>query len=430
MRLPTILSRTKTWFISSPTLLPAGICFLLALGLIVLDRIPAATLTAGLFVVLVLLHYLPQMESFKAYGVEAKWRARLDEADEILRKLRQSAVASASLTYHTLGWGSRIGGGREKEKQGLSDRVDATLRDLNVTEEQIYDLKYNYLRFSVLDLFSNFTTIAGLCVFDQMKTIEAELKTIGEGPDSDMLRERRQKLAAVNMTIHQPKPDHTPPSVFRTACHGRIPRELLTSSDVAVLDEFADRIADLEQSCTKNGRVPDEACDLIDTHGESALDALSRPYSTDLRDDTDLAAHSPTRPAIAGHPPRFGGGREQGAPPQQTPFMPGETRLPTSSSGLTGGSAPANAAVAVRAESDPPEERKTSRERRRSDPLPASPFQEDRVAKPRPTPAWSAPCPTAPPALTSVPRPKCRGGRRRCAGWAAGGRGRGGASRR
>jgi hypothetical protein len=64
-----------------------------------IDHVAAGSLVAGLFVIVVLFHYLPQMESFKAYGVEAKWREKISEADEILKKLRQSTLASAKLTY-------------------------------------------------------------------------------------------------------------------------------------------------------------------------------------------------------------------------------------------------------------------------------------------------------------------------------------------
>ena len=77
----------------------AAILLLIAVGLALIDHVAAGPLVAGLFVIVVLFHYLPQMESFKAYGVEAKWREKISEADEILKKLRQSTLASAKLTY-------------------------------------------------------------------------------------------------------------------------------------------------------------------------------------------------------------------------------------------------------------------------------------------------------------------------------------------
>jgi hypothetical protein len=58
-----------------PLLVAAGICLVVSIGLAIADREAAGTLAAGLFVVCALLNYLPQMESFKAYGIEAKMRA-------------------------------------------------------------------------------------------------------------------------------------------------------------------------------------------------------------------------------------------------------------------------------------------------------------------------------------------------------------------
>lgn len=90
-------------------LVAAAVCLIASLYLALTDKVAAGTLVAGLFVVLVLFYYLPQLESFKAYGIEAKLRERVHEAEAILGKLRGTAFAQARLTYHTLGWGSRMG---------------------------------------------------------------------------------------------------------------------------------------------------------------------------------------------------------------------------------------------------------------------------------------------------------------------------------
>jgi hypothetical protein len=86
----------------------AAALLVIAVVLALIDRVAAGSLVAALFVVLALFHFLPQMESFKAFGIEAKWRARLREAEEILDKLRKSAMASAQLGYFMFGAGARI----------------------------------------------------------------------------------------------------------------------------------------------------------------------------------------------------------------------------------------------------------------------------------------------------------------------------------
>jgi len=70
-------------WVAIASVVAAGICLLVSIGLAIADKVAAGTLTAGLFVVCALLHYLPQMESFKAYGVEAKMRVR-ERAQDVL----------------------------------------------------------------------------------------------------------------------------------------------------------------------------------------------------------------------------------------------------------------------------------------------------------------------------------------------------------
>jgi hypothetical protein len=63
----------------------AAICLIESLWLAFVDKVTAGTLTAGLFVVCVLFIYLPRMESFKAWGIEAKWR-EVKEKEEVVRR--------------------------------------------------------------------------------------------------------------------------------------------------------------------------------------------------------------------------------------------------------------------------------------------------------------------------------------------------------
>src|SRR5262245_7101203 len=115
----------------------AAVLLLIAVVLALLDRVAAGALVAALFVILSLFHFLPQMESFKAFGVEAKWRARLREAEDILDKLRRSAIASAELAYFMLGWGSRMDGKSAKIRQTISDQMDSVLKELDVDRNKL-----------------------------------------------------------------------------------------------------------------------------------------------------------------------------------------------------------------------------------------------------------------------------------------------------
>jgi hypothetical protein len=219
----------------------AAVLLVIAVVLALIDRVAAGSLVAALFVVLALFHFLPQMESFKAFGIEAKWRARLREAEEILDKLRKSAMASAELGYFMLSWGSRMGSPRSKVRQSLADQIDSVLNELNVDRDKLAALKRDYLFFAGFDLFQTFDAVV----------------------DLNIRTNRLQRRPGIDLLQELPRTD------FRELCHSRIPKADLPEQDAAILARFADRVADILESCRGVGRVTNEAAELIDSYGQT-----------------------------------------------------------------------------------------------------------------------------------------------------------------
>jgi hypothetical protein len=231
-------------------LLPIGAAVLLVIAVVLalIDKVAAGSLVAALFIVLALFHFLPQMESFKAFGIEAKWRERLREAEDILDKLRRSAMASAELGYYMLGWGSRMGGKHSKMRQSVADQIDSVLNELSVDRDKLAALKRGYLFLASFDLFQ---------VFDAIVDWNIRTNRLERRPGIDLLEE-------------------LPRTHFRGLCHSRIPKADLPKEDAAILARFADRVADILESCRAAGRVTDEAAELIDSYGETDRLAVYR----------------------------------------------------------------------------------------------------------------------------------------------------------
>src|SRR5215831_8704890 len=123
----------------------AGVLLIIAVILALFDRVAAGSLVAALFVVVALFEFLPQMESFAAFGIKARWRKQLDEAEEILEKLKQSARATAQLGYFLLGWGSRMGGKRASKMRDVADQIDKALTNLEIDRDTLATFKRDYL---------------------------------------------------------------------------------------------------------------------------------------------------------------------------------------------------------------------------------------------------------------------------------------------
>jgi hypothetical protein len=226
----------------------AAVLLVVAVVLALIDKVAAGTLVAALFVVLALFHFLPQMESFKAFGIEAKWRERLREAEDILDKLRRSAMASAEFGYYVLSWGSRMGGKHSKMRQSVADQIDSVLTELNVDRDKLAALKCDYLFFASFDLFQAFDAIV----------------------DWNIRTNRLQRMPGIDLLEELPR------THFRELCHSRIPKADLPKEDAAILARFADRVADILESCRAAGRVTDEAAELIDSYGETDRLAVYR----------------------------------------------------------------------------------------------------------------------------------------------------------
>jgi len=99
-------------------------------------------------------------------------------------------------------------------------------------------LKRPYLFTARLDLFFTFDGIANLNILTNKQSPKPNIHWQKELPDAD----------------------------FREICHSRIPNADLPPEHVAILEKFADQVADTEEECRKTGRVTEEARELIDAY--------------------------------------------------------------------------------------------------------------------------------------------------------------------
>jgi hypothetical protein len=219
------------------------------------------------------------MESFKAYGIEAKWRARLNEAEDLLQKLRQSALASARLTYHTLGWGSRFGGKTAKIKQSLSDETEKMLLAVGFDQQQLNELKRDYIFFTAYDIFQCYQEILQLRIQSITSKLRSRLNDLGNNESNSEVVALRLRIDQIDKRSVRRQPyEDLQRLEFSDCCYNAIPAEGLTSEERATLTDFAKHVSDIVDDCKRNGRISNEAAELVDSYGAEDRKKMYRRF--------------------------------------------------------------------------------------------------------------------------------------------------------
>jgi hypothetical protein len=188
----------------------AFVCFVSIFVLVFVFKDAASgTLMAGLFVVLVLMHSIPEMESFKAFSIEAKWQTRLTKADQILASLSATLAMFGKLTYHMFGWGSRMSH-PIREKQRLADELDRLLRANGVSEQDVVGMKERYIYFCLYDINQALQRAKERLAIDQARkwgaqAAEAQLMDAGAMKHPE-LRAKQERLLQYNQQNRQDFP--------------------------------------------------------------------------------------------------------------------------------------------------------------------------------------------------------------------------------
>jgi hypothetical protein len=126
-------------------------------------KLAAAGVLGCVFVACTLFTYLPQMESFKAFGVEAtlQIQQKLDRAEEILKKVRELSIVSAKASYFNIAsagrWGSKSDlRHKQRDKQNALDLIDDQLNSIGISEEERLEIARPHINYIGYELYVKF----------------------------------------------------------------------------------------------------------------------------------------------------------------------------------------------------------------------------------------------------------------------------------
>lgn len=123
------------------------------------DRSSAATVMAGLTVAFLALYFLPLVDSIEAFGLKAKLREKVVEADKLVNGLRSTALVASRTMYAQLGWLGRMGAPSWIEKRQWYGDLESNLRALDVDAKAVRDLQRPFLDFVSFDLYALFESV-------------------------------------------------------------------------------------------------------------------------------------------------------------------------------------------------------------------------------------------------------------------------------
>ena len=196
--------------------------------------------------------YLPQMVSFKAFGIEAtltQVQEKLDRAEEIIERLKSLAAADAKVAYSLIAWGNRLGGMPAAEKQRIADKVDEQLNSLGFTAKEFADVKGEYVRLIGIDMTYYVEITLGAYIVQHMGSDvsgSAELSAWSK-EWNEARRLNLDKIAALDG------------AGVATFLKTELPRDKMKAEDVIKFENLADRIGNIYDSCLKRQGYTPEA---------------------------------------------------------------------------------------------------------------------------------------------------------------------------
>jgi hypothetical protein len=250
---------------------------LLAIGSLIMaafegfnQRISSAAFLGTLGVVCTFLVFMPKLEAFKVWGVEAKLQQTVTEAVATLASVKRLAEISARAGYLIIAWGNRFDGPRAKEKQAVLDDIDAQLAELKVAPAEIASIQRPFVKMVRLDFFFLFQG-----VLNQYATlINAKLQNdVHRAQDPSVASGLVMKHSDL-ITAWTKRTQNENPAAglenesLEDLLNAFVPKrgEWLSDKDLAVIQKFKSEIVRLNADCEKKGGYTSEASTYYDRY--------------------------------------------------------------------------------------------------------------------------------------------------------------------
>lgn len=137
------------------------IIFILGVSMVLLGgyktligSIADATLSFVIAVILLLLTQIEYLKSFKALGLEAVLKDKIDEADTLLAQLKSISLPLTEMLFSTMAHSGRYGKMSRRDENAYVEKITGQLKLLGVAENLIDTAKKDVYYFNAFDMAS------------------------------------------------------------------------------------------------------------------------------------------------------------------------------------------------------------------------------------------------------------------------------------
>jgi hypothetical protein len=256
------------------------------------QRNASALTLATIFLLSTLLFYLPRLETLSALGISVKLQNTLNQAEEIIDRLKKLAEVNAKVTYMTIAWGNRMGTPKAVDKQRVLDEMDAQLLALKVNEDERRKISKPLVALIGIDLYAFYSQVMERLVFWK-DTIENRALNANHTPEAAA---EYQKLGASIAAWRRLNAGKAPGNDLDNF---DLREYLIRDTPVAILDEkqkasaetFRNQILSLYQGCLTKGGYTAEAATFIDGTRENYVGAADERVKQLFELDIDTGPH-------------------------------------------------------------------------------------------------------------------------------------------
>ena len=234
-------------------------------------ELAAASVLAAMGVALTMIVFLPKLEVFKAFGIEARLTQTLDRAEEILGKLRRLSLISAKSNYMSLAWNNRMDGPTALDKQMILDQVDKQLAELNVSTDERSGIVAPFVHLIGWDFYAMYVRTVERYVQSRYDDLVRKLNTGATDPSIRQELEKRAGLLAIwrQRVYRDGLFARAQSGEFDTLLKEAAPDGLLDDAETKSLVQYQREVSALFKACVVKGGYTIEAAIYYDKYRDA-----------------------------------------------------------------------------------------------------------------------------------------------------------------